>query len=54
MSSALAPVYQAELMPGQIRGMIGGFFQFAITLGILLAYVIAIGTRHVGNDNLAS
>lgn len=54
MSSALAPVYQGELVAKSLRGLLGSFFQFAITLGILLAYVIAIGTRHAGNDNSAS
>lgn len=38
-SSVLAPVYIAEVSPPARRGMLVGFFQFSIVLGILGAYV---------------
>jgi len=37
-SSVLGPVYIAELAPAQLRGRLVGLFQFAIVVGILLAY----------------
>ena len=38
-SSVLAPVYIAEVSPAERRGMLVGFFQLSIVLGILGAYV---------------
>ena len=38
-SSVLAPVYIAEIAPPARRGMLVGFFQLSIVLGILAAYV---------------
>ena len=38
-SSVLAPVYIAEVSPAERRGMLVGFFQLSIVLGILAAYV---------------
>jgi sugar porter (SP) family MFS transporter len=38
-SSVLAPVYIAEISPPERRGMLVGFFQLSIVLGILGAYV---------------
>ncbi|ATY34365.1 sugar porter family MFS transporter [Sphingomonas psychrotolerans] len=38
-SSVLAPVYIAEVSPPERRGMLVGFFQLSIVLGILGAYV---------------
>ncbi len=38
-SSVLAPVYIAEISPARRRGMLVGFFQLSIVLGILGAYV---------------
>jgi sugar porter (SP) family MFS transporter len=38
-SSVLAPVYIAEISPPARRGMLVGFFQLSIVLGILGAYV---------------
>ncbi|MDT8758300.1 sugar porter family MFS transporter [Sphingomonas psychrotolerans] len=38
-SSVLAPVYIAEVSPPERRGMLVGFFQLSIVLGILAAYV---------------
>lgn len=39
-SSMCAPVYLAEIAPPDIRGTMVSLFQFCITLGILLAYVV--------------
>ncbi|KAF8876788.1 general substrate transporter [Gymnopilus junonius] len=43
--SAAVPMYQAETAPTQIRGTLTATYQLFITLGILVAYCIAIGTR---------
>lgn len=38
-SSVLAPVYITEVAPAERRGMLVGFFQLSIVIGILAAYV---------------
>ncbi len=38
-SSVLAPVYISEIAPDERRGALVGLFQFAIVLGILIAYL---------------
>ncbi|KAI0264923.1 general substrate transporter [Gloeopeniophorella convolvens] len=43
--SAAVPMYQAETAPPQIRGAMTATYQLFITLGILVAYCISIGTR---------
>ncbi|KAF4622190.1 hypothetical protein D9613_009424 [Agrocybe pediades] len=45
--SAAVPMYQAETAPTQIRGTLTATYQLFITLGILVAYCIAIGTREI-------
>ncbi|KAF8585286.1 general substrate transporter [Ramaria rubella] len=50
--SAAVPLYQAETAPRQIRGTLTGTYQLFITLGILIAYCISIGTRSL--DGAAS
>ncbi|KAI0067489.1 general substrate transporter [Artomyces pyxidatus] len=45
--SAAVPMYQAETAPPQIRGAMTATYQLFITLGILVAYCISIGTRHI-------
>ncbi|KIJ40322.1 hypothetical protein M422DRAFT_49239 [Sphaerobolus stellatus SS14] len=45
--SAAVPIYQAETAPAQIRGTLTGTYQLFITFGILTAYAISIGTRHL-------
>jgi sugar porter (SP) family MFS transporter len=37
-SSVLGPMYIAEISPANIRGRLVAFFQFNVTLGLLLAY----------------
>lgn len=47
--SALIPLYQSETAPKWIRGLIVGSYQFAITIGLLLANVVDNAT-HARND----
>ncbi|KAK4040638.1 general substrate transporter [Parachaetomium inaequale] len=47
--SALVPLYQSETAPKWIRGAIVGGYQFAITIGLLLAAVVDNST-HLRND----
>lgn len=47
--SALIPLYQSETAPKWIRGAIVGAYQFAITIGLLLAAVVDNAT-HLRND----
>ncbi|GFF92665.1 probable glucose transporter rco-3, partial [Aspergillus udagawae] len=44
--SALVPLYQSETAPKWIRGFIVGSYQFAITVGLLLASLINNSTHH--------
>ncbi|KAL4765029.1 sugar porter family MFS transporter [Aspergillus foveolatus] len=44
--SALVPLYQSETAPKWIRGFIVGAYQFAITVGLLLASVLNNATHH--------
>lgn len=50
--SSVAPVYGSEMAPRKIRGMIGGMFQFSVTLGILIMFYISYGCQHI--DSTAS
>lgn len=45
--SSVAPVYGSELSPRKIRGLIGGLFQFSVTLGILIMFYICYGLSFV-------
>lgn len=47
--SALIPLYQSETAPKWIRGVIVGSYQFAITVGLLLASIVNNST-HNRND----
>ncbi|KAK5662277.1 hypothetical protein OQA88_8183 [Cercophora sp. LCS_1] len=47
--SALIPLYQSETAPKWIRGAIVGAYQFAITLGLLLA-AVADNATHLRQD----
>ncbi|KAL1849337.1 hypothetical protein Daus18300_013310 [Diaporthe australafricana] len=46
--SAAGPLYNAELAPPEIRGMIISMQQLATTLGILSAYWVSYGTNYIG------
>ncbi|KAI0781709.1 general substrate transporter [Irpex lacteus] len=48
--SAAVPMYQAETAPPQIRGTLTATYQLFITFGILVAYCISIGTRHMSGS----
>ncbi|TCD71050.1 hexose transporter hxt1 [Steccherinum ochraceum] len=48
--SAAVPMYQAETAPPQIRGTLTATYQLFITFGILVAYCISIGTRHISGS----
>jgi sugar porter (SP) family MFS transporter len=39
-SSVVAPLYISEVAPAQSRGALVSLYQFAITIGILLAYIV--------------
>lgn len=42
------PLYNAELAPPEIRGLLIAMQQLAITLGIMIAYWITYGTNYIG------
>ncbi|KAF4162015.1 hypothetical protein CNMCM6936_002663 [Aspergillus lentulus] len=44
--SALVPLYQSETAPKWVRGFIVGSYQFAITIGLLLASVVNNATHN--------
>ncbi|GAP83223.1 putative high-affinity glucose transporter RGT2 [Rosellinia necatrix] len=44
--SAQIPLYQSETAPKWIRGAIVGAYQFAITIGLLLASIVNNSTQH--------
>ncbi|KAL8278294.1 hypothetical protein RQP46_009326 [Phenoliferia psychrophenolica] len=46
--SAVVPLYQSETAPKEIRGSLVATYQLFITLGILIAYIISLGTRSLG------
>jgi MFS family permease len=46
--SATGPLYNAELAPPEIRGMLVSMQQLAITIGIMLAYWISYGSNNIG------
>jgi sugar porter (SP) family MFS transporter len=42
VASAVAPVYISEIAPPDIRGRLVTFFQLAVTIGILVAYLVGL------------
>lgn len=42
VASAVAPVYISEIAPPEIRGGLVTFFQLAVTVGILVAYLVGL------------
>ncbi|OBA23094.1 general substrate transporter [Metschnikowia bicuspidata var. bicuspidata NRRL YB-4993] len=45
--SSVAPVYGSEMAPRKIRGTIGGIFQFSVTVGIFIMFLIGYGCSHI-------
>lgn len=45
--SSVAPVYGSEMAPRKIRGLIGGIFQFSVTLGIFIMFLIGYGCSFI-------
>ncbi|PYI12529.1 quinate permease [Aspergillus sclerotiicarbonarius CBS 121057] len=46
--SATGPLYNAELAPPEIRGLLVAMQQLATTIGIMIAYWICYGTNYIG------
>ena len=42
LASAAAPVYISEVAPPESRGRLVSFFQLAVTIGILIAYLVGL------------
>ena len=42
LASAAAPVYISEVAPPEIRGRLVTFFQLAVTIGIVVAYLVGL------------
>jgi SP family sugar:H+ symporter-like MFS transporter len=52
LTTVLVPLYQSETAPKWIRGIIVGSYQFAITVGLLLAAIVNNATQ--GRDDTGS
>jgi len=48
--SVLSPMYVAEVAPPKIRGTLVTIYQLAITLGILVSYLVNYGLHEVANN----
>jgi sugar porter (SP) family MFS transporter len=48
--SVLSPMYVAEVSPARIRGTLVTIYQLAITMGILIAYLINYGLHDTDNN----
>lgn len=46
LASAAAPVYISEMAPPESRGRLVSFFQLAVTIGILVAYLVGLAFDH--------
>lgn len=47
LGSTTAPVYCSEVSPVSLRGVMGGLYQMAITLGILIMFFIGYGCQKI-------
>jgi sugar porter (SP) family MFS transporter len=47
VASAVAPVYISEIAPADMRGSLVTFFQLAVTIGILVAYLVGLAFSSV-------
>jgi MFS transporter, SP family, arabinose:H+ symporter len=50
-AALICPMYTAEISPAHLRGRMVSFYQLAITIGILLAYVSNYLLLDMGSDN---
>ncbi|RKP30963.1 general substrate transporter [Metschnikowia bicuspidata] len=50
VGSSVAPVYGSELAPRKIRGFIGGLFQFSVTVGIFIMFLIGYAFSHINGN----
>jgi sugar porter (SP) family MFS transporter len=48
--SVLSPMYVAEVAPAKVRGTLVTIYQLAITLGILVSYLVNYGLHEVENN----
>jgi sugar porter (SP) family MFS transporter len=46
--SGVGPLYNAEIAPPELRGLIVSFYQFATILGIMLSFWIGYGSNYIG------
>jgi len=49
--SVLVPLYQSEMAPKWIRGTLVCAYQFAITMGLLIAAIVNINTSNINHAN---
>lgn len=50
MELSSVPVYQSEVVPGPIRGLAVGSYQFSLGIGGLIVNSICRGTSEIGDD----
>lgn len=50
IGSSVTPIYCSEISPAPLRGIIGGLFQLAITLGILIMFYIGYGCSFINGE----
>jgi len=53
MATVVIPAYSAEMAPKNIRGMLGSFFQFFFTLGVMTSYWIDYAVHTHMEDSTA-
>lgn len=54
MATVVVPMYSAEMAPARIRGVLGSFFQFFFTCGVMTSYwVDYAASRHISDASSA-
>ena len=51
MLSSLTPLYIGETAPKNIRGTMLASYQFCITIGLLIAYLVNLGAHNISGDS---